>query len=187
MRRVQLCPFCREPLPNTDEEGDKRMMKRVEANDSAAMLQEGGRQLEKGDHRRAFELFSKAAELGDAEAHYRLAELYIKGHGVEMDKEKEIFHLEEAAIAGHPDARYILGVNEWDYNSNVRRAVAHWFIAARQGEDDSIKALMKVFKEGYFSKEGLAAALRAQKAAVDATKSPQRAAAEEYYRRNNLC
>ena len=44
---------------------------------------------------------------------------------------------------------------------------------------------MKVFKEGFVSKEELAAALRAHKAAVDATKSPQRVAAEEYHQKDN--
>jgi len=41
---------------------------------------------------------------------------------------------------------------------------------------------MFAFKEGYASKDDLAAALRAHQAAVDATKSPQRDAAEAYYR-----
>eukprot|EP00984_Skeletonema_dohrnii_P020252 scaffold9816_cov99-Skeletonema_dohrnii-CCMP3373.AAC.6 len=42
---------------------------------------------------------------------------------------------------------------------------------------------MSAFKKGKVSKEDLAAALRAHKAALDATKSPQRAAAEEYRRK----
>ena len=57
-------------------------------------------------------------------------------------------------------------------------------IAAALGDDESIKMLMKVFKnkKGLVEKDDLAAALRAQKAAVDATKSPQREEAEEFYR-----
>ena len=38
------------------------------------------------------------------------------------------------------------------------------------------------YKKGLFKKEDLGAALRAHQAAVDATKSPQRDVAEEYYR-----
>ena len=41
---------------------------------------------------------------------------------------------------------------------------------------------MKAFKEGFVEKEVLAVALRAHKAAIDATKSPQREAAGEFYR-----
>ena len=39
---------------------------------------------------------------------------------------------------------------------------------------------MTAFKEGHVSKDDLAAALRAHQAAVDATKSPQREAADIY-------
>ena len=56
----------------------------------------------------------------------------------------------------------------------------HFTIAANLGHDESIKALMDNFKDGFVSKDDLAAALRAHQAAADATKSPQREAAEEY-------
>jgi len=115
------------------------------------------------------------------DAHAELAELYRKGHGVEKDKEQEIHHLEEAAIGGHPTARYNLGVVEGKYG-NKERAVKHWIIAANLGYDSSIKALMYAYRKGFVSKEDLAAALRAHQTAVDATKSPQRDAAEEYHR-----
>jgi len=42
-------------------------------------------------------------------AHYKLSVLYREGEGVEKDTKKELFHLEEAAIAGHPRARFRLG------------------------------------------------------------------------------
>ena len=58
----------------------------------------------------------------------------------------------------------------------------HFIIAATKGDDESIKALMSAFKGGEVRKDVLAAALRAHQAAVDATKSPQRDAAEAYYR-----
>eukprot|EP00984_Skeletonema_dohrnii_P020250 scaffold9816_cov99-Skeletonema_dohrnii-CCMP3373.AAC.4 len=180
-RRDPLCPFCREPLPTTKEERDKRRMKRIKANDPVAMTQWGGEQAQKGDHQSAFQYFTKAAELGDAAVHYNLSVLYDDGHGVEKDKGKEIYHLEEAAIGGHPYARFNLGVEE-EKSGSIERAVKHLIIAANLGDDKSIKLLMRMFKEGKVSKVDLAAALRAHQAAVDATKSPHREAAEEYYR-----
>ena len=109
--------------------------------------------------------------------------MYSFGQGVEEDWGKQIYHLEEATIRGHPDARYSLGFQE-EISGNIERAVKHWTIAAKQGHDESIKALLRAFKHpfrsGLISKEELAATLRAQKAAVDATKSPQRKEAEEY-------
>ena len=176
--RLQLsCPFCREPLLFTDEECDKQRMKRVEANDPAAMRQQGGKQHEKGDYRSAFEYYTKAAALGDIDAHSKLSLMYREAEYVKQDEGKYIHHIEEAAIGGHPDARFILGYEEHKIG-NIERAVKHWIIAATQGDDGSIKALLKVFEGGFVKKEDLAAALRAHKAAVDATKSPQRAAAE---------
>eukprot|EP00985_Skeletonema_marinoi_P032270 scaffold39086_cov169-Skeletonema_marinoi.AAC.1 len=178
------CPFCRTPITSNDE-ADKQRMKRIEANDPIAMRQEGKDLYKKGDYQRAFEYYTRAAELGDMDAHYELADLYHYGHGVEEDRGQKIHHLEEAAIGGHPGARFNLGWNEWN-NGNTEKAVQHWIITANQGSDESIKLLMEYFKEGIVDKDELAATLRAHQAAADATKSPQREAAEEYYR-NRRC
>ncbi len=172
------CPFCREPTPTTEKAIEKRRMKRVEANDPMALLAEGFRHFTKKKYTKAFEYYTKAAKLGDVDSHYRLADLYLHGQGVEKDEGKATYHLEEAAIKGHPDARSNLAIAEWQ-NGNIERAVKHWIIAAAQGNDGSIKVLMDVFKAGSVSKEDLTAALRAHQAAVDATKSLQRELAEE--------
>ena len=181
-RLAPSCPFCRTPLPETEEEIDNRIMKRIEANDPDAMCHLGGKRHNKGDYTRAFEYYTKATELGSVEAHYTLAVMYREWHGVEKDEGKFTRHLEEAAIGGHPDARYNLGILERK-NGKVERGVKHFIIAATQGHDVAIKELMKAFKEGFVSKDVLASALRAQKAALDATKSPQRQAAEEFFSR----
>ena len=75
-RLQQTCPFCREALPKTVEEHDKQNMKRAEANDPVAIRQKGIEQYNKGDYSRAFEYWTKAAELGDVEAHYLLSVMY---------------------------------------------------------------------------------------------------------------
>eukprot|EP00985_Skeletonema_marinoi_P000147 scaffold42_cov77-Skeletonema_marinoi.AAC.8 len=176
----QRCPFCRKPVPSSNDEGEKYMMKRIEANDPVTLHQEGREQYEKGNYSSAFEYYTKAAELGDVEAQFQLARLYKYGHGVEKDRGKVMYHLEEAISGGHPGARHNLGCEE-EENGNIKRAVKHWIISATQGHDGSIKALMNAFKRGLISKEEIAATLRAHQAAVDATKSPQREAADEYY------
>ena len=160
-RRDQKCPFCRERFGN--ELWRKQIMKRIEANDPVAIK----------------ETTVVRSELGDVDAHYRLSLMYHYGRGVEKDEKKEFRHLEKAAIGGHPKARHNLGCHECD-NGNTERAVKHWIIAASQGNDSSIKPLMDAHRVGMVSKDVLSAALRAHQAAVDATKSPQRKAAEEY-------
>ena len=178
MRLDPKCPFCREAFLSREKE--KLRMKRVQANDPAALCYEAEMQHRKGNHSTAFEYWGKAAKLGNVQAHRDLALLLMLGRGVEQDVWKGIHHLEEAAIGGHPDARYLLGRYESE-NGYHERATKHWVIAAAQGHDEAIKALMDMFRNGFFEKEDLASALRAHKAAVDATKSPQREAGEKIF------
>ena len=95
------------------------------------------------------------------------------GQGVEKDKENETYHLEEAAIQGHTDARYNLALNEVK-NGRIGRAVKHLIIAANLGCDNSIQSLKRFYGAGLISKDDFAGALRAHYAAVETTKSPQR-------------
>jgi tetratricopeptide (TPR) repeat protein len=173
------CPYCRESLPKTDEEVEKNLMKRVKVNDPVAMRQLGVNCRKEGDYEGAFEYFTKAAGLGDVDAHHNLSVMYQLGVGVEKDKKKEMYHLEEAAIGGHPWARYNLGCEE-DEKGRTDRAVKHLIIAANLGYADALEPVKKLFSVGMVSKEDFEAALRGHQSAVDATKSKQRAEAEAF-------
>jgi TPR repeat protein len=170
-------------LPDTDEEVEAMLMKRVEKNDPLAMMQMGGKRRDEGDYKSAFEYYTKASELGDAKAHYNLSIMYDLGQGVEKDEKKQVYHLEEAAIGGCVQARRNLAVIEVR-NGRMERAVKHWIIAANMGDDKSMKALWKCYAKGFVEKDDLNATLRAHHAAVDATKSPQREQAEEFRKRS---
>jgi tetratricopeptide (TPR) repeat protein len=171
------CPFCREPLPEDDEENKKMIMERVKANDPVALCQMGTRRKDEGDWDSAVKYWTKAAELGDAVAHYQLADSYHDGKGVEKDEEKDVYHLEKAAIGGHPLARYNLACVEHE-NGNMERAVKHLIIAANLGHELSMKELWECYKDGNITKGELEATLRTHKAAIDEMKSPAREAAE---------
>ena len=99
------------------------------------------------------------------------------------DEKKGLFHLEEAAILGHPEARFHLGGHEEKSRrverGRIHRAVKHWIIAATLGLDRAIQVLKECYKEGYVSKEDFAAALRAHHVAANALKSSQREEAEK--------
>ena len=110
-------------------------------------------------------------------AHFRLAEMYCEGKGVEKDTEKEVYHLEEAAIGGHPNARHNLGIEELN-NGRFERARKLFIIAANLGYHDSLKELKELYTKGHASKEDYAGALHAYQATVDATKSIEREKAE---------
>ena len=181
------CPFCRQCPPKTDEEYDRNLMNRITAsneNDPVALLHMGTRHYKQSNYKSALEYWSMAASLGNAAAHFHLSILHQEGKEgvVEKDNVKALFHLEESAIAGHPDARCNLGQYEW-MNQRFDRAVLHWMIAARLGSDNSIQALKKCYTNGSISKEDFASALRAYQDAVARTKSPQREKAEALLRR----
>ena len=172
------CPLCRDPCDEKyGKRNMKKLMKRVKANDPAALCEIGKTRHQEGNFVAAFKYLTKAAELGDASAHYNLSCMYRDGQGVEKDVEKEIQHSARAAIGGHPDARFKLGCHEGG-NGNMKRAAKHLIIGANLGCDKSMEMLWNVYKGGCISKEELEAALRGHKAAVDATKSEQRDAAE---------
>ena len=113
----------------------------------------------------------------DIIAHYQLSVMYHEGEGVERDLKKGTYHMEEAAIGGHPNARHYLGCEEM-CNGRIDRAYKHFIIAANLGDDGALEAVKQSFAQGFVSKEDYEAALRGHQAAVDATKSKQR---EEAY------
>jgi len=191
------CPFCRQPVPEEGGEMELYEMIRVSSEVPVAMVDYGKELDENGDRDGAMEYFTKAADMGDGDAHYQLALMYDDDDDDDDDdmaheearhdeneiNQKETYHLEEAAIRGHTDARFNLACNE-EANARMDRAVKHWIIAANLGCDDSLQQLKKHYKSGdvNVSKDDFASALRAHQAAVDATKSPQREAANSYHK-----
>ena len=171
------CPFCRHPVPKSEEEFKRNILRRIKANDPVAIRQMGGYCNQEGDYDGAIEYFKKAAGLGDLGAHYELSVMYRFGHGVVKDKKNEVYHLEKAAICGVPFARHNLGIIE-NRDGRMDRATKHFIIAAKLGYDNSMKTVKEGFKGGLVSKEDFAVALRGHQAAIDATKSPQRDEAE---------
>ena len=172
-RLQHTCPFCRKPAPETDEDKIEQLMKRIKANDPFAIRFMAMERYRGGDYKSAFEYSARAAALGDVEAHYQLSIFYRYGKGVEKDENRALHHTEQAAIGGHPNARHNLGSFEGT-KDRVDRAVKHYIIATKLGLGNSLHALKTIYKAGHVRKEDFAAALRGHKAAVDATKSPQR-------------
>ena len=189
---TQNCLFCRTPASTSKEEAWKKNSKRSDAEDPVAIRQAGILKYYECDPYSAMHYWGWASELGDIDAHYRLGVLFREGYGydkgiangipVEKNKNAAVYHLDMAAIGGHPHARYILGCIEKE-NGNMEIAVRHLIIGANLGCNDSMKALWKHYSDGNITKEDLDATLRTNKAAIDATKSAQRNAAEVAYRR----
>ena len=178
----EKCPYCRGPRATTEEEMDKMNMERLKANDPFAICGFGKQRHIEGDYEGAFEYYAKAAALGDIESHYELAGAYRDGRGVEKDKKKEMYHAEEAAIGGHPKARFHLSAHEVE-KGRMDRSMKHLIIAVKQGDDEALEGLKMSFQMGFVSKDDYAVALREHQAAVDETKSEQREEAAKAYGR----
>ena len=91
-----------------------------------------------------------------------------------------MYHLEQAAIGGHHMARHNLGCYDWG-NGRFERARKHFIIAANLGNEKSLGNIKDLYTYGHASKEDYADACRAYQAAVAATKSAERKAAEAYF------
>lgn len=91
---------------------------------------------------------------------------------------KFLYHYEEAAIGGEPNARFHLA-NIEEKNGRFERAAKHYIIAANLGYDLALQGVKDLFVKGIVRKEDYAAALRACQTAVDETKSAERKIAEE--------
>ena len=184
------CPFCRTPTPDSDEEYNRRLQKRVELGDAEAIFTLGNyyRNGEFGfpqDYNKAFELFVRAGDLGHAKAYCNVGYAYENGKGVEMDKKKADNYFKLAAMAGNVISRYNLGNSEVRAG-NMNRALKHYMIAAGDGDSDALKAIQMLYTNGHATKEDYAKALRAYQAYLAEIKSTQRdkaaaAHANRYY------
>ena len=168
------CPFCRTPLPTSDEEVLKRLKKRMEVGDAYAFFvmgcyyDEGECSLPQ-DSAKALELHHRAAKFG----YTNIGAAYYNGEGVERDEKMARYYLELAAMEGEVVARHNLGVNE-DNSGNDDRALNHYMIAVRSGHTNSVKEIQQMYMDGHATKDHYANALRSHQAYIDEIKSDQR-------------
>ena len=108
----------------------------------------------------------------------------MHGEGVEEDHNEAAYYYKLAAIGGHEVARHILGILE-EVNGNFDRAMKHYIIGARSGDDKSLKEIGKGYKYGLVTKDEYASTLRAHKECQDRMKSAQREEAAHLKRTRN--
>jgi len=185
----KICPFCRTPVPKSEEEMIERYEKRMEAIDVIAIYAMGcyyreGLHGYPQDVGKGLELLHRAAELGYPLAYSCIGNMYEIGRGVEVDKKKARHYYELAAIGGCEKARYNLGSNEKS-SSSMGRALKHYMIAVRSGQNNSLSAIKRLYSNGHASKDDYMEAIQAYQKYLGEIKSPQRdkaAAAHVRYR-----
>ena len=184
-KNMKLCPFCKTPPAESDEEDVKRLKKLMEKGNAEAFNNLAGDYTQgilglPRDRAKANELYLKAGELGCATGYYNLGNSYYAGRGVEVDKKKLMHYHERAAMKGHITARHNLGCSEGNAGNN-QRAFKHLLISARTGHKLSLDAVKKGYMLGRVTKEEYANTLREYQKSQDEMKSEARdkAAAED--------
>jgi len=108
-------------------------------------------------------LYLKAGELGCPGAYFNLGQAYNEGRrGLEVDNKKTKYYWELAAMSGYVPARHNLGCLDGQAG-NERRAMKHYIIAAKAGDEKSLNAVKIGFMnmKGLVTKDEYASTLRA--------------------------
>ena len=143
------CPLCRTKLPTNDEEVVEQLLKWVKKKKAWAQYDLGnnyfyGAHGVKKDVKRAFVLFTLAAEQGDANAQYELAISYRDGDGTKPDVKRALELYTLAAEQGLAKAQYNLGLM-YGQGQGVEQSTTtarEWLEkAAAQGNEDAISVL----------------------------------------------
>jgi len=186
----KVCPFCRIPVPSSEEKSIKREEKRVEANDAYAIYNLGiyhyyGRNGYPQDNTKALELWHRASELGCTNAYNSIGLAYQCGRGTGIDEKKAKYYHEQAALKGDLNARFNLGLYEAIRAGNMDRAIRHYIIAVRNGHTNSLREMQELYSNGHATKEDYTTALRSYQTYLGEIKSKQRdeaASADEDFR-----
>ena|SRR5271155_3495250 len=106
-----------------------------------ADYQLGVEALSKQDYQRSFDLFLKAAEVGNSDAMYNVGMQYDNGQGVHQDTQQAFEWYQKAAALGVSDAMFSVG---YDYEhaigvaQNYQQAMAWYQKAAALGDSNAM-------------------------------------------------
>jgi hypothetical protein len=179
----QPCPFCREEGTTNYPDAIRLMEDRMKLNDAGAFYTLGSKCKDgmhgiKTDYKKAFELMSRAAELGSTDALYHVGFMLYMGQGVKKNVKKAIETFEIGAMRGCENARFNLA----GFEPNKQKANKHLMIAARQGVDDAMKLVKDEFKAKRISKDEFEYTKSKYEEMVESLKSEQRDNAASLYK-----
>ena len=126
------------------------------------------------DLTKAFELYLRAAELGQASAMKAVASAYLNGDGVGRNLKKSKHYMELAAMApGDIPARRHLGDLEMK-KGNFERATKHYMIASSFGDNNSVYQIEEFVNKGYVTKDNYDKAFELHQKYIESIRSDQR-------------
>lgn len=98
----------------------------------AADLSEANRLLAAREYSKALPLYALAARAGDAQAQFRLGEMYWYGDGTPQDLDAAMEWMGKAAAAGNPDAKECLAILQ---RRKVRGAEIDYWMTQYRGQE----------------------------------------------------
>ena len=173
------CAFCRMTVLESDTDWMECMMKRIDKDDSFAMLHlanmylTGENNLPKNEAK-AVELLQRAADVGSAEAMGMLGVLLVYGKaGLAPDEERGKKLIYDALKRGDVCSRHNVGLvcGDNDYHAV---AMEHLKLSAAAGFAPSMEVLWNYFTLGHLSKAELEESLRAHQNACEEMSSEER-------------
>ena len=160
------CEFCREPVPESDEEALAPLRKRVELKDPEALFSIAthyglGKNGLPVDQAKCIELLRESADLGFLDAQYHLGQFHYNGTmGLEQNEEEALKYYKEAAEGGHVVARHNLAGIEFRSDNHLA-ALRHFRLSASAGFKPSVNSLIARFEVGMLRRGDLAETLQA--------------------------
>jgi len=184
LSKVGLCAFCRQPPIRTAKAGIKAIRKQMKKNNPGAFMEMSGHYiLGEGiiqSDTKALEMYSHAAELGEAEAYEKIGHYYDNGKVVEQDKSKAKEFYEIAAKKGSVNAHRILSTFH-GMNGNIDESIRHCKVAACAGDKESMDRMMEAYKDKLLSKEDLTQTLREYQTSSNTMKTTDRDNARRFH------
>ena len=162
---TSTCPFCRTPIPDSDETMLAQLQKKAKRKDANAL-----RNLALGyghgdfglptDQAQCIALYRESAGLGFPSAQHTLGVYLATGRmGLEQNMEEALKCFKEAAEGGNLISRFNLGNTE-GRNGNHDCAMSHWRLSASGGHRLSMEALIDYFEDGFLKHGDLAESLK---------------------------
>lgn len=106
----------------------------------------------KQDYAKALELFTKAADAGNAVAMTNIGRIYYFGKGVKKDAKKAAEYFMKAAEKGEPEGQYSLALmydnGEGGYKKDKKKAAELYRESAEEGYMDAQKNLAAMYYKG---------------------------------------
>jgi len=185
--RDHKCAFCRQPIA----EGRKKikaLKKLMKKNNPEAFILMGIRY--KGEDAseyglfqsdtKSLEMYTRAAELGYADAYKMIGNYYEEGIAVEQDRSKALAFYEVSAKKGSIYAHGTL-IPFHGENGDFQRSTKHMKVVASAGCKDSMNGLMVYYRANSLPKDDLTQILRAFQSSSNEMKSKDRDDARDLF------